>query len=611
MTPQQAFEQIETWDSKKIKAVLAQAQQDASLQQALETRYMPVLGHIEATSLAALTTLPNKLTGKKALAREWQPDTVSAEVLATVPVERIALDKAKFFPTWLTCLHKLKELSLRECKALTMPAELGRLSNLRSLSFYKCALKEIPAPVANLVGLESLVCNSNELNALPDWLAKLPLQRLEVSFNKLTDLPQNIGKIGTLEYVDLAYNQLSSLPESLCQCTKIKNLSVQGNKKISALPEGLAQLKRLVYFCATSCSLTEVPEGLRACVDLFNVEISLNPIAALPDWIGEWRALNYLDIAHTQISQLPASIQKLPKLTGLNIEKTPLSQKDTFQRTLEKKEVAEYLQRLFSEKSDEMTAFYRDLESRDAAKIDSALQALAQQPTLWARAEKRYLPFIQTRLNDAKATLWQWAAVGISPKEEAKLLDCGVQKGDYITFLFMSDEECRLLVDFVGAIAKAQMDMPAFVERCRQCSKETYLMTVAQEQLSSLRNSAQAAAMEYGDGWFGRLLRAFASTSVNRLMFDHTNFELANGSPVLREFYFYLAAFALGHHYRLDIFQSTPPDLTEAFWLLPLIPDTQWGDTSVLLPPSPLSFSRSARIKEGDEGKWYKVASTP
>ena len=607
----QAFNQIETWDGKKIKAALAQAKNDEALQQAIAERYMPILEHIGAKDLSALTTVANKLTTKKPLERDWQPDATSIEVLGSIPVEKIVLQKAKKFPEWLTYLGRLTELSLQECKKMSLPDSISRLDKLRELSMRKCALQEVPAPIRQLKGLKTLQLSSNEIQALPDWLAELPLEELSLSFNKIQTLPAAIGKIATLKLLDVAYNELTHLPESIGELRRLTRLEITGNKRLAHLPDEIAHLRLLRRLDASACALVRVPESLQHCTLLTDLDISLNLIAQLPDWLGNLAQMRHLNIANTQITELPKSILQLGMLCGLDIRKSPLAEKDVFQQTLDRKEVASYLQRLFSEKTDALIPFLCDLESRDEGKIQASLQALSLQPQLWARAERRYLPFIQTRLRDAKATLWQWTAVAISPDDEERLLQSGIRKGELISFLFMSGEQCRLLVDFVGAMAKPHIDAAQFAAKGSRLSSEATLMSYAHSQLESLHTAVQAAATLYTEGWFGRLYKAFASISINKLMFDHTNFEAANASPVLREFFCFVPAFAAMKRYWLDIFQSTAPDLTEIFWLLPFVPDTQWGDTSVELPRSPLSFKRRARVKEGDFADWREVPSTP
>jgi len=68
---------------------------------------------------------------------------------------------------------------------------------------------------------------------------------LNLSFCKLTELPESLGNLTHLTELDLAYNELTKLPEWIDNFTALEKLDVSGNS-ITSLPDSLRHLPNLV-----------------------------------------------------------------------------------------------------------------------------------------------------------------------------------------------------------------------------------------------------------------------------------------------------------------------------------------------------------------------------
>lgn len=249
------------------------------------------------------------------------------------------------------------------------------------------------------------------------------------------------------------------------------------------------------------------------------------------------------------------------------------------------------------------------LESRDAAQLQKAFAYLARHPEAKAKMEQRYLAFIRLRLKDEAATLEQLEAAALSEKEESVFTSRYNLGRDFLSFGMMDDQGARLIVDFIGAFVKGRIDVDGYLEQVKTAPNRDKMVPHVEGERTRLKNALAQEADMYDEGWYGKVVRKLNELSLDRVMFDHTSFESANESPVLREFILFVGLKAYQLYF--DIFQSTAPDLTEVFWTIPRIPTTAWGDTSPRFPASPLSFGRKARYREGDDGKWLWHASHP
>jgi len=247
------------------------------------------------------------------------------------------------------------------------------------------------------------------------------------------------------------------------------------------------------------------------------------------------------------------------------------------------------------------------LESRDADKIQEAIASLESHPDQKASVEARYLPFIRTRTKDAKAGLDKISEASLSESEVDTFLKNMVDKRDVVNFGMVSDEECRMMVDFIGAVVQFTVKADEYLEETSKASKRPEMIKYTKPLEEQLRNDLRHQKQVYSKGWFGQCLAKMSDMYVRSVMFDHTGWEDANESPVLREFWLYIGL--KGNKVHLDIFQSTAPNLTEVFWALPRIPGSGWGDTSPEFPKSKLAYERKVQYKIGDDGRWQWISS--
>jgi len=204
-------------------------------------------------------------------------------------------------PDDLPGLADLERLALRNLRLDEVPPGVARLRSLRTLSLAGNELREVPEWINDLPQLETLALNGNplkrlpfrpggvprlrtlilshaKLGALPQAVARLPLQFLLATYCGLEQLPEGLGQTGTLLRLDLRGNAIRRLPESLSK-SPLKSLD-WGASGLEAFPEDLLALASLEYLSLSDNRIAAVPEGLAAALpNLKRLDLRKNPLA--------------------------------------------------------------------------------------------------------------------------------------------------------------------------------------------------------------------------------------------------------------------------------------------------------------------------------------------
>ncbi|XP_020803051.1 LOW QUALITY PROTEIN: leucine-rich repeat and calponin homology domain-containing protein 1-like [Drosophila serrata] len=165
-----------------------------------------------------------------------------------------------------------------------LPEEVTTFAFLETLLLYHNTIRSIPESVKQLSSLTYLDLRSNQLSSLPREICFLPLQVLLVSNNRLSTLPDEMGRLDqTLTDLDASYNQLANLPVRLGELRSLRSLSLRSN--------------HLMY----------LPREL-TCLSLVSLDVSNNRIASLPLEIRHMATLVELQLENNPLTSPPASL---------------------------------------------------------------------------------------------------------------------------------------------------------------------------------------------------------------------------------------------------------------------------------------------------------------
>lgn len=261
----------------------------------------------------------------------------------------------------LEALSKLRLVSFRS-NFIRAPTGLSHLATtLTSLELYENRLKTLKG-VEELVNLRVLDVSYNRLKTIElEFVGKLTrLEKLYVAENRLkemVDLPKCIGK--TLKVLDLGGNALREI-KGLKECVALQELWL-GKNKIAQIGDGLESLSKLKIISVQSNRLINV-RGVNTLEAL--EELYLSDCGIVLDDVGgaeleRLTKLNTLDLTNNRIDStihmpnLPqltdlwlagnavASFEaldglaaKLPQLTTLYLERTPLREDFEYRKRL-------------------------------------------------------------------------------------------------------------------------------------------------------------------------------------------------------------------------------------------------------------------------------------
>uniref|UniRef100_A0A3P8SVT0 Leucine rich repeat and sterile alpha motif containing 1 n=1 Tax=Amphiprion percula TaxID=161767 RepID=A0A3P8SVT0_AMPPE len=159
------------------------------------------------------------------------------------------------------------------------------------LDISSCELSEVPSSafsICKVLQKKVLILHNNELrNLLPkgcDISTLSTLKVLDLHENKLTSLPEDIGKLVALQILNVEKNRLKTLPESIGNLQLLQTLNLKGN------------------------SLSELPSSVGSLSSLRTLDLSDNNIGQLPKALAYIRTLESFTLDAAMMSYPPASV---------------------------------------------------------------------------------------------------------------------------------------------------------------------------------------------------------------------------------------------------------------------------------------------------------------
>ena len=150
--------------------------------------------------------------------------------------------------------------------------------------------------------------------------------RLDLSGLGISRLPDEIGTLSTLEFLNLGKNPLSTLPATFAGLTSLKIIFFLGCE-FTKVPEVLGSMKSLYMLSFKANKVEEVPAASIPYRTLGWLILSDNNIACLPDTVGKCENMRKLLLAGNKLTNagLPHNMGDMTKLELIRLADNQLT----------------------------------------------------------------------------------------------------------------------------------------------------------------------------------------------------------------------------------------------------------------------------------------------
>ena len=142
----------------------------------------------------------------------------------------------------------LDRIALDSVTAFTdLDVALQQPEKVFSLDLSGQKLKEVPASISRFTNLNILDLSRNKLKEIPSFIGNMnSLQELRLSKNKLKEFPLGVCELENLDHLDFGKNGIDSIPSCIGRLQKLRVLDLWGNF-ISSFPDEMMDLKALRF----------------------------------------------------------------------------------------------------------------------------------------------------------------------------------------------------------------------------------------------------------------------------------------------------------------------------------------------------------------------------
>ena len=219
------------------------------------------------------------------------------------------------------------------------PLKLGKLNTLQINSNH---FQQIPNFSESAINI--FIMRNNNLTELKVEYLAPTIKRIDIVGNNISEIPDDLCKITKLQYLNVSFNKLTKLPDAISN-VNLTSLFISGNN-ISDLPE---LPKCLITLIASSCNFKQIPSSIFNVPRLSSLDLSVNQISSIPVLPNIYKInlsmnkidkvptipdkVNNLDLAHNLIKSIDLigdfiMIQELNlsgnKLHSFNSSKLPI-----------------------------------------------------------------------------------------------------------------------------------------------------------------------------------------------------------------------------------------------------------------------------------------------
>ncbi|EPZ35328.1 hypothetical protein O9G_000724 [Rozella allomycis CSF55] len=176
-------------------------------------------------------------------------------------------------------------------------------------------LTELPEIQGGLLKLKRLGCGSNRITILPSSIGLLKdLTWFDITHNPLSEVPDSFGDLESLTSLGISDCLLRDFPLCITRLNSLYKLGLFGNQ-IRVIPKEIKNLKLLTKLDLSENQIEEIPREIGHCTNLQWLNLSRNRLKSLPVEISNLCKVEELGLSNNMLQVLP----DLSKLTSLKI----------------------------------------------------------------------------------------------------------------------------------------------------------------------------------------------------------------------------------------------------------------------------------------------------
>ncbi|CAL8130660.1 unnamed protein product [Orchesella dallaii] len=280
----------------------------------------------------------SKVTAQASPVRAGKPSNVRAFVQANRNQNRIINSVSLFqnetktdelSPALIKNARKSGVLNISSRNLMNVPPKVWIINELdeNEKSNVSVAL-DAPSPDKwwEFADLNKLIIANNYISEIPDDIVNLvSLQFFDAHDNQITKVSEKFGELKNLQKVNLSHNRMLELPESFFDLKRLTELKLSHNK-LSVISSEIGLLSCLRILDLSHNSLTAIPGDLGFLTFLNTLNLANNQIKELPQDIGGLTGLRSLDVSENYLTCCPKSFREFLHLEVLYMQRNKITE---------------------------------------------------------------------------------------------------------------------------------------------------------------------------------------------------------------------------------------------------------------------------------------------
>ncbi|EPR80116.1 Leucine rich repeat protein [Spraguea lophii 42_110] len=206
-----------------------------------------------------------------------------------------------------------------------LPKIFCEIDNLKILNLSYLKLSTLPEEFKNLTNLENLYLQANNFAELPKVLCTLKnLKELNLSHNKLDFIPHWIIKMQNLEKLYISYSLLKRISCNIFKMKKLKELDLTGNVSLFSKDNYKQAFDYSIYQDGQNVEkLSEESQNIS--IDMENngtfkkLYLVCLHMSKFPEIMNRFRSLEFLNLKSNRFHEIPQEIHSFDKLKEIDI----------------------------------------------------------------------------------------------------------------------------------------------------------------------------------------------------------------------------------------------------------------------------------------------------